>query len=339
MKIDDIARLANVSKSAVSLAINGKPGVSAETREKILTIVDEHNYVPLRNVNTRSKKKATIRFIACKSPDLITEQYQNLPFFNELISYLSSSVNHYPYDLVISTFNEDTLLEELKEVEKEQASAGMILLGTNLAKEQIELIHAHYEHVVILDTHHGAVDANFVSINNYLGGYSAADYLLKQGHEKIGYVMGIPRIVNFEERKNGFFSRLEEEALVIPEEHQFQLPAMEIKDGKELEKSFRSLRELPTAIFCENDYMAISIVKLLSRLNIEVPKDVSIIGFDDIRESRVITPELTTLQVDKKEMAFQTLDLLDKHINKTSTTKHVQVNTQLVERQSSQSVK
>lgn len=334
MKIEDIARLANVSKSAVSLAINGKPGVSPETRQRILNIVEEHDYVPLRNVTNRSKKKRTIRFIACKSPDLITDQYQSLPFFNELISYLSSGINNYPYDLVISTFDENTFLKELNEAEQEQKSEGIILLGTNLNKKQICLIHNHYENLVILDTHHPDINANFISINNFLGGYLAADYLIEQGHEKIGYVKGVPTITNFQERKHGFLSRLQEASLTILDHFIFELSAMEIQNGDEIIKTFEGLEEYPTAIFCENDYMAISLMKSLKNIGIIVPDQVSIVGFDDIRESLVINPELTTLQVNKKEMAIQTLDLLDQLINKTSATKHIQVNTSLVERES-----
>lgn len=80
MKLEDIARLANVSKSAVSLALNGKAGVSEETRLHILQIVEENNYVPLRNTNKKMKKKSTIRFIACKSPNLITNNIRTYPF-------------------------------------------------------------------------------------------------------------------------------------------------------------------------------------------------------------------------------------------------------------------
>lgn len=334
MKIDDIARLANVSKSAVSLAINGKPGVSAKTREYILNIVEKYNYVPLRNVNSQSKKKGTIRFIACKSPDLINEYYQDLPFFNELISYLSSVINDYPYDLVISTFDENTILKELKEIEKEYSSEGIILLGTNLNKSQIRTIHNEYNNLIILDTHHPEINANFVSINNFLGGYQAAAYLIAQGHEKIGYAKGIPTITNFKERKNGFFSKLEEVSMTILDKHIFEFSAMEIKDGSGVRNELKSLEELPTAIFCENDYIAISLMKLLTKIGIKIPEQISIIGFDDISESRVITPELTTLQVNKKEMAIQTLDLLDKIIKKDSETKHIQVNTSLIKRES-----
>ena len=339
MKIEDIARLANVSKSAVSLAINGKAGVSEKTRKRILKIAEENNYIPLRNTGNRIKKKTTIRLVVCKSPDLITEQYHNLPFFNELISYLSIGVNEYPYNLVISTFDESSIIEDLKEVEKEQPSEGIILLGTNLGKKKVRLIHKYYSNLVILDTHHPDIDASFVSINNFLGGYSAADYLIQQGHKRISYIMGTPRITNFEERKSGFFSRLEEENLSIPNEYFFQLPAMEIKDGRDIREEFQKLTKLPTAIFCENDYMAISMIKCLKTLDINVPEQISVVGFDDIQESRVISPELTTLQVNKKEMAIQALALLDKQINKSITSKHIQVNTSLIARKSSQPAK
>lgn len=335
MKLEDIARLANVSKAAVSLAINGKPGVSSETRQHILKIVEENNYVPLRNMSNRQKKKRVIRFVACKSPNLITDQYQDLPFFSELISYLSSEINNYPYNLVISTFDEETLLMELNEAEKEQNSEGIILLGTNLTKNMIDLIQNNYSNLVILDTRHPDLNANFVSINNFLGGYQAADYLITSGHKKIGYANGIPRITNFIERKHGFLSRLQESSVTIPDEFIFELAAMELSEGHEVRKALESLKELPTAIFCENDYMAISLMKTLLNIGVRIPEQVSIIGFDNISESRVITPELTTIQVNKREMAIQTLGLLDNLINHGAEAKQIQVNTTLIERESS----
>lgn len=336
MKIEDIARLANVSSSAVSLALNGKAGVSEETRSRILKIVEEHNYVPLRKSQKKINQKKKIRFIACKSPDLITEHYQSLPFFNELISYLSSEISQYPYDLVISTFDKESILEELAEIEEEQSSAGIILLGTNLSSEQIKEIQEVYQKIVILDTHFPELSSNFVSINNYLGGYQAADYLLNLGHSRIGYVMGIPRIQNFNERKDGFFKRLKEDNIILPENYLFQLPAMEINDGQIIQQNFESLSEKPTAFFCENDYMAISLIKLFKRLSLDVPKDISVLGFDNISESKVVSPELTTMQVKKRNIAKQTLELLFPQIENTSLygTRHIQVNTDLIERES-----
>ncbi|WP_239257072.1 LacI family DNA-binding transcriptional regulator [Listeria ilorinensis] len=336
MKLEDIARLANVSKSAVSLALNGKPGVSEETRLHILKIVEENNYVPLRNTNKKNKKKSAIRFIACKSPDLITDQYQNLPFFSELLSYLSAEIASYPYDLIISTFEIQTFLEELSEAEKEQPSAGIILLGTNLSAEEIRRIQQEYPKMVILDTRHPHIPANFVSINNFLGGYMAADHLLKLAHQKIGYVMGLPRIKNFEERKNGFYARLEEAGITIPDTHIFHLPAMQIKEEAVVKEMFANLSERPSALFCENDYMAISMIKMLQSLSIKVPEQISVLGFDNINESKVITPELTTVHVKKRDIAEQTLALLTKQIKADTMfeTRQIQVNTSLIERAS-----
>lgn len=338
MKLEDIARLANVSKSAVSLAINGKPGVSKETRERILKIAEEHNYVPRRHLGKQSKKNRTIRFVVCKSPDLITDHYQDLPFFNELISYLSAEINNYPYDLIISTFDEDKFLTDLNNAENEQTSEGIILLGTNLNREQIQQIQNAYAKLVILDTHHPDINANFVAINNFLGGYQAADHLITSGHKKIGYAQGIPRIMNFRQRKEGFLSRMKESSLNIPNKYKFQFPAMEINENEEMKKTFESLSDLPTAIFCENDYIAISLIKTLDTIGIKTPEDISVIGFDNISESRVITPELSTIKVNKRELAIQTLELLENIIHNADENKHVFINTTLIVRNSSSTV-
>ncbi|AHI55530.1 LacI family DNA-binding transcriptional regulator [Listeria ivanovii] len=336
MKLEDIARLANVSKSAVSLALNGKTGVSEETRLHILKIVEENNYIPLRNTNKKRQKKSVIRFIACKSPDLITDQYQTLPFFSELLSYLSAEITSYPYELIISTFDATTILEELAEAEKEQTSAGLILLGTNLGAEEISRVQQVYPKIVILDTHHPHIPANFVSINNFLGGYTAADYLLQLSHKKIGYVMGLPRIKNFEERKSGFFTRLKEAEITISKQHIFHLPAMQIQEDPSVKEAIAQLPELPSAIFCENDYMAISMIKMLQSQSIKVPEQISVLGFDNINESKVITPELTTVHVKKRDIAEQTLALLSKQIKADAKfeTRQIQVNTSLIERTS-----
>lgn len=106
MKIDDIARLAGVSKSAVSLAFNNKPGVSEETKEQILKIAQEHGYKP-RTMKTSKeviKNHHVIRFVACKNTDIVTEHYDSLPFFNELIHHITNQVREHGNTLIFSSF-------------------------------------------------------------------------------------------------------------------------------------------------------------------------------------------------------------------------------------------
>ncbi|WP_067840521.1 LacI family DNA-binding transcriptional regulator [Amphibacillus sediminis] len=337
MKIEDIARIANVSKSAVSLALNGKPGVSEATRSHILKVVEEYNYKPLRSTRKKSQvDKKIIRFVACKNSEIITEHYQNLPFFSELMSYVSEGAKSSAYSLLISSIDAEHITEELKQLEAEHPSAGILLLGTNLTSEQIKLVKEIQPQLVVVDTWVNNLPVNAVSINNYLGGYQAAKYLLENGHRQIGYGEGVPRIENFELRKKGFFDTLREAGVSIEEHNVFRLPAMEINEQEAVLQALKNHDQLPTAIFCENDYMAISMIKTLHSLNIRVPEDISIIGFDNILESNIILPELTTIHVKKDMLTKQALKLLMDNIESgnTNDTIQVQVDTGLIVRNS-----
>ncbi|TLG73935.1 LacI family DNA-binding transcriptional regulator [Culicoidibacter larvae] len=342
MKIDDIARIAKVSKSAVSLALNGKPGVSDKTRAHILKIAEEYNYIPLRN----NKKKDTsgqqiIRFLACKNNDIITDHYETLPFFNELIGYLTEDIKEYPFTLLISTINADDMQNELTELEIAQPSAGILLLGTNLSSNQVQIVKDIQPNLVVLDTCIRNMPVSFVSINNYFGGFEAARYLLSLGHTKIGYVMGQPRIYNFDYRQKGFNDALNEAGITIDKQHIYHLPAMQIGIYEQAKNQIQATTDLPTAIFCENDYMAISIIKILADIGISVPDDVSIIGFDNISEGNVVTPELTTIHVKKNLLSAMSLQQLSQQIE----TKHpndsyqILINTSLIERNSCKTLK
>jgi len=338
MKIDDIARIANVSKSAVSLALNGKPGVSEETRKKVIQIVEEYNYVPLRKAKKKSSQEnKIIRFIACYDDDndIVTRSYQSLPFFNELLNHLSEDIKNYPYTLLISSVNSNTVSEELTVLETEQNSDAFIVLGTNLNEEHVKEILAIQKNTVVLDTCFPSLDCDFITMNNYQGAYLAATTLIKNGHTSIGYAMGNPRFYNFEEREKGFWAALNQNKLKLNKEHILTFPAMMICNQIEDFMFLKDLKEMPTAFFCENDYIAISLIKTLKSLGFMIPEDVSIIGFDDISEAMVISPELTTMQVRKDIIAKETLRILSQKLsNEKDLAQHVFINTTLIERQS-----
>ncbi|WP_336765084.1 LacI family DNA-binding transcriptional regulator [Paenibacillus sp. USHLN196] len=337
MKIDDIARLAGVSKAAVSLAFNNKPGVSEQTREHILNIAQVHGYKP-RTVKIGKevpKTNAIIRFVACKNSDIVTEHYDSLPFFNELIHHITEEVKQHGSTLVISSIDVQDLQQELQTLEKEQPSTGLLLLGINLTASMIETIQSIHDNVVILDTSFEHVDANFVSINNTLGGYQAGQHLVKLGHSRIGYVKSGTRIPNFIKREDGFRVALAEHHLIVSEALTFHLQPMLVMAQEHLQQSIRHLEERPTAIFCENDYMAISTIKSLQNIGIRVPEDISVMGFDNIFEANVISPELTTVHVKKDMMAKTAVNLIMTNLgNNEKNGTHIYVNTEIVERRS-----
>jgi len=319
MKIDDIAKLANVSKSAVSLALNGKNGVSQETRDKILKIAKEHGYIARPIIKAEHFQKIDskfLRFVACTNDRIVTEQYESLPFFTELIGDINKQMATLGYSLVVSSISSSNLEEELLQLENNQKSAGILLLGTNLNPQQIKLIANIQSNLVVLDTCFETLDINFVVMNNLYGAYQAGEYLVNLGHKQIGYVASKTRIYNFDMRKKGFLQALSEHQLCIEEENFFSISPTIISAQEDFKQTITNRTQpLPTAVFCEADYMAISVIKSLTELGIKVPEDVSVIGFDNIFESQVITPELTTIHVKKDRLATLAVKQLIDDIN------------------------
>ncbi|MBP1906518.1 LacI family transcriptional regulator [Paenibacillus turicensis] len=323
MKIDDIARLAGVSKSAVSLALNNKAGVSEATRQHILEISRQNGYIPrtFKSNKVAPKNNTLIRFIACKNVDIVTEHYESQPFFNELIHHLMSYAGEQGHTLVISSVSVQNLNKEIETLESEQSSAGILLLGTNLTADMIESVLSVHKNVVVMDTCLEQVDASIVGINNYLGGYQAGRFLLGQGYKSIGYVQSDVRIVNFIKRKQGFEAALKEGGLQLEDKLTYYMNPMSVVSQPSFKAEIEQIKanskaeQLPEAIFCENDYMAISAIKTFQELGIKVPEEVAVMGFDNIFEAEIISPELTTIQVKKDVMAKTAMDVLLQKVN------------------------
>lgn len=337
MKIDDIARIAEVSKSAVSLALNGKPGVSQETRERILKIAEKHKYNPRPSSKIQNNKQSKIfRFVACTHTGIITEQYQSQSFFMELINNIDQSFTSKGYSLIISSINVDSLEQEISNLEKQQSSSGILMLGTNLTEEQIKSVAKLQPNLVVLDTCFETLNINFIVMNNVLGAYQAGEYLIELGHKKIGYVESSSRMYNFDMRKKGFQKVMSENNLMIQPEHTFQMSPTDVSVQEAFKQSILNLKgNLPTALFCECDYMAISVIKTLNELNINVPEDISVIGFDNIAESQIISPELTTIHVKKDKISSLAVEKLIREIDHNEGDKmKIFVDTELIIRKS-----
>ena len=339
MKIDDIAKLANVSKSAVSLALNGKNGVSQKTREKVLRIAQEHGYIPRPIIKADQFVQLNtklLRFVAVTNAGIVTEQYESLPFFTELIHNLDRQIGTSGYSLMVSSISIENLQDEITRLEQEQRSAGILLLGTNLTPEQINLVASVQPNIVVLDTCFETLDVSFVVMNNVYGAYQAGQFLMELGHQQIGYVGSNTRMYNFDMRRKGFLQALSENGLMIAETNYFSVSPTVISSQDVFKEKIKNrLNQLPSALFCEADYMAISVIKSLTELGVRVPDDVSVIGFDNIFESQVITPELTTIHVKKDRIALLAVEKLIKQIENNDTDKiKLFVDTELIERKS-----
>lgn len=340
MKLSDIAAKANVSKATASLVLNGKPGVSDTKRAEILKIMNESNYTRLRSPRKSSNQnKLKIRFVAGTNDDVILTKYQQ-PFFNELISFLTSEASNKNLSLIMSIFPKENLFNSLKEIEQEEKSAGIILLGTNLTSIQLRPLSSYFDNLIIIDTESSGIDCTTVTMNNFLGSYIMTQYLLKMGHKKIGYIKGQPRINNFFDRRRGFKAVLTENKIDPKELPIFHMKGMHFahSDERHIDSLLRFANSV-TAIFCENDYMALNLIQELQNNGISVPEDISVIGFDDIVESHFSTPQLTTIHVPLREIANETIRLVLHGLKEQITTRQqIFLNPKLIIRDSVQKI-
>ncbi len=314
--MEDIAKVAGVSKSAVSLALSGKPGISSKTRDKILRIVKETGYIPRSMVKADQVFRVTnsLRFLVVIDSTFMSEHYHKQPFFMELIHYIEEQCRLIGYSLLFSTIDINELARDIRLLQDETDNSGIILLGTNLTKLQIEEIMNVQRNLVVLDNYVDELNVDFVVMNNKMGVYQASSYLVDQGHRHIGYVQSAFRIHNFESRKQGFYQAQKDLGFQSEDNDLFTL-AEQGEFQKQMQERVNNNIALPTALFCENDYVAISVIKALTEVGIRVPDDISVVGFDNISESVIVTPELTTIHVEKEMMAIQAVGQVIRIIN------------------------
>ncbi|MDQ0222417.1 LacI family DNA-binding transcriptional regulator [Streptococcus moroccensis] len=338
IKLEDIARLAGVSKATVSLVLNDKPGVSQQKREEILQLVKDHKYRPLRKPRQKedNSSRYMVRLLACNEVNRFTYNFQKLPHFNELINDFLVLSPDFQIHLTVNSISINHLKDDLMTLENQQTSDAIILLGTDLPESVLIRIKELHDHIIVIDTCFDHLNSNFISINNYQGAFIATEHLIQNGHKDIGYAMAKYRIRNFQERYNGFEGAMKKHALDSKQFHRLRFSANSI--GTYPDKIPSST--LPTAFFCENDSIAISLIRSLQAVGIRVPEDISVIGFDNISEAAIITPELSTIDINRQFMVTKALEkavsiIKNGEINQTQT----RINTRLIIRDSVKTIK
>lgn len=315
--MSDIAEKAGVSKAAVSFALNGKAGVSEKTRKHIFKIIEEMGYEPLRKHKKGGVRKLTsISLVIIKTTTgLMNRSYASLPFFDSLVSNLSQNVGGSGGQVQIVTLNIRNLKQDIENSTALKKSKAAIVLATDLNKKQILFLDSKIKNAIFIDNYFEDVDADFVSIDNFQGGYNAGKFIIEKGYTQIGYVASNRIITNFLKRREGFRTALKEKNLEIPPDFVFSLNPVELRGT--LPKFFYSNKKYPHAIFCEDDYMALRLVKELTKIGIKIPDQLAIMGFDDIFEDTMINPELTTIHVPIEQIVRQAINQLEEKVSNT----------------------
>lgn len=335
LKMNDIARMANVSRSAVSLALNGKPGVSDETRKKIFEIIDKEGYKPLRKRKKGGVRKlASINLIIVgDKKGIVNRNYHSLPFFDNLVTSLSQHISGFGGQVQIDTLMINDLSEDLRLLLERNTIENAIVLGTDLSSDQVEIINSKIKHVVFIDTYYENVNADFVTMNNFQGTYAAGKFIIKKGYRKIGYAASNKMIANFFQRRQGFYQALKENNIEVLEKHFYSIDPTQLTPNSDIGEL--DMTDLPEIIFCEDDYMALRLMKEFIRNGLKIPDDIALMGFDDIYGDILVTPELTTVHVPINQIVNQAITQLQGQVADSAwEPQKCLISTRIIERES-----
>ena len=333
--IKDIANQANVSTTTVSRVINDHPAVNDETRKKILKIIKEHNYSPstiARSLSTRKSYTIGVFFT-----DHLNSGLQH-PFFRDVIYGLEKTLGNEGYDIVYFTNKQWGDSFSYLEKCQDRHVDGVALMGVLKDHNLTKLLLSDFP-IVFVDLDIIGKNASYVISDNVSGAKKAINYLYKLGHRKIGMLMGINTAKTTKDRFIGYQQALKVLNLPYNPDWVFNGKYSE-EGGYQAIEEMLQLEELPTAIFCQSDAMAIGAMRAIEENGFKVPGDFSLIGFDDIEISRYLKPALTTIAQDKKTMGSSVTKLLMNMINKTNQDiSPIVLPVELIERESCRSIK
>jgi LacI family transcriptional regulator len=301
--IKDLARMANVTAATVSMVLNGKTNISAATRKKILALAEEHRYVP--NLAARSLVKARTHSIGIIMPDLVE------PFNATALRAISNSVIPTGYRLVLyDTLATTNWEEELyHRISSEGRVDGIIHKALEMSECDLKRLEALHVPMVVFENELSWVDC--VAVDNEEGAYGATQYLINQGHRKIGLIgckMARPVILP---RLAGAKKALHESGLQFDAQHYYEASVFSAHEGTLAADYFHSLSDKPTAIFViAGDYMACGFLARIRKLAYKIPEDFALVGYDGLELSSFLHPQLTTVRQPLEKMAEAAIAML-----------------------------
>lgn len=311
ISIKEIAKLAKVSQSTVSKALNNRHDVNEDTRQRILDIVQKYNYLPnIFGKALKSQLTESIGVLICKESQPLSSN----PFYSRVLEGIEAELALKNYSLTLHMVNGEVPVR-LPKIVRERRVDGLILVGA-FDPDFTDSILASDIPTSFIDPKFSVEAHDQVLIDNEHGAFMATQHLISSGHKKIGFVSGSLNRMSFKQRYNGFSKAMEFYNLKINDDW---VETGGLEEGyTQITRIFKKANR-PTALFAANDINAIRGYKALNNLGLRIPEDVSVVGFDDIEFAKHSHPSLTTIRVYKEELGSLAIRSLFKRINGETT--------------------
>jgi LacI family transcriptional regulator len=308
--IREVAERAGVSYATVSHVINNTRLVSQETRERVLAAMATLNYRP--NALARSLRQGKTNTFGLVVPDSAN------PFFAEISRSIEDAAFRKGYSVFLCNTELDTQRElfYVDVLSKKQVD-GIIFVAAGDQADSLDFLVREGVPVVMIDRNVPNVEIDAVLTDHQLGGFLATQHLLELGHTRIACIAGPSSITPSAERITGYRRALEQAAL--PYDEKLVLRGdYHPQSGFELTQAILKMDPRPTAIFALNDLMALGALRAAAEAGCSVPKELAIVGYDDLELARFTSPPLTTIAQPKKEIGAQAVNLLVDRISRKS---------------------
>jgi LacI family transcriptional regulator len=312
VKIADIAKAANVSPAAVSLALNNKAGVSSQVRQRVLHIAAGMGYKTLAVNPYPVNENISIRFLKIAKHGHVVNEHHNA-FITEYLEGIESQVKRREYKFEISFFNQIPI-EEIVASQKDAAIDGLIVLGTELSAHELTYFSVIKKPVVFIDTSFPFSSYDCIDIDNTDGVFKAIEHLYSNGHRSIGMIKSNRDTRNFKLREYGFRDAMEYFSLPVQEHFILNVDSAFEQAVVDMGNHLKKYKSLPTAFFCMNDIIAHGCIKALREYNYSIPSDISIVGYDDLPISSFSEPPLTSIKVSNHQIGRRALEILAERI-------------------------
>lgn len=310
--IKDVAALAGVSPSTVSRTCKDHPSISKETKEKVRRAMAELGYEP--NFQTSSQTAQILKNIGIILPPSPRETYEN-PFYLEVIRGISQFCNtHHAISTILTGQHDEEILSTIDTLVKNGQMDGFVVL---YSKQDDAIIDYLYNegllYVLIGKAQQFANQTIYVDNDNLLAGQEAAEYLYALGHRRIAYLGSDSSMTFSADRKSGYQLTLLKHDLPADSRYCIELIDASVDCSQQLHELLE-LKERPTAIIVSDDILAVSLERVCMQHDLSIPKDISILSFNNSLFARLTSPQLTSIDVNSFQLGIEAASQVINHI-------------------------
>lgn len=333
----DISEKLGLSVNAVSLALNGKPGVSEETRRRVLNTADKMGYI---DFSSRYDKEFSSSCVCI----IIKKQYYNSAFYTKVIYGIETRAKRCGYNVILQFYEEN---QQIPSCILKRKVCGVIITG-RFEEEYLDLIYKTNIPIILVDHISYVHPIESILTDNRAGVLESVSYLIRNGYQKIGFFGDYSYSNSYKERFAGYMEGMQkiqpDFGMLFEMIKRYSIlgkteDAILRRDTEAVTRILEGMKELPEVFQCANDRNALMVNNALQLLGYKVPEDIGIVGFDDGDLATIMYPKLTTLHVSNVSMGTKAFErLLWKIENKGAIPEKILIGVELKVRDSTRKI-